>query len=395
MFSLNEIAPRARTLVIFRRLLDDGVVGALLDLLRSCESGSPDRVDRYADFAYRLFRYGENLSEYLWRLVASDENVYVLRRARREAISETLEGCVGRELALLEAMARVTPGEVKAGMPEALLLPDWDTDASLDFKRAYAERMEGLFTAGYGIYAEHIMFTFRRGEIVPVGTPDPVRLSELMGYAQERGKLVRNALAFWEDKPVANALLYGDAGTGKSSTVKAIVNEFADRGLRLVEVRKGDLLEIPAVAERLSGNPLKFILFVDDLSFAQGNEEIGALKAILEGSVCAKAANVAIYATSNRRHLVKETFSERSGDDVHLNETMQELTSLSERFGLSVLFSKPNRDQYLEIVRALAKEHGLDAAGNLDLLAEQYALERGGRSGRTARQFVEHMLRIK
>jgi predicted AAA+ superfamily ATPase len=213
-------------------------------------------------------------------------------------------------------------------------------------------------------------------------------LASLTGYEKEREKLVANTLAFWQNKPVANALLYGDAGTGKSSTVKAIVNEFSDKGLRLVEVRKGDLLEIPRIAEHLAGNPLKFILFIDDLSFSQGNEEIGALKAILEGSVSAKAANVAIYASSNRRHLVKETFSERSGDDIHLNETIEEQASLSERFGLSILFSKPNKDKYLQIVHALAREYRIDEIENLELLAEQYAMERGGRSGRAARQFV-------
>ncbi len=393
MFQLNQIALRARSLVVFRRLLDDAVVRAFLNLL-TAENAPEEKVDRYASFAHLLFQSGENFTAYVWRLVVSDENTYVRLRARKAAVSETIEGCVRRELAVLRALSTLSARDVKAGMPQEIDLPEWTTDELFDFEAAYADQMDRLATAGFGIYSNARMFTYHAGAIVPVMIPDPIRLSQLTGYERERGRLVQNTLAFWEEKPVANALLYGDAGTGKSSTVKAIVNEYWMRGLRLVEVRKADLLEIPRIIERLVDNPLKFILFIDDLSFAQGNEEIGALKAILEGSVAARGANVAIYATSNRRHLVKETFSDRSGDDVHLNETMQEVASLSERFGLAILFSKPNKDKYIEIVHALADAHGLGGVENIELLAEQYALERGGRSGRTARQFVEHIARM-
>ncbi len=381
-----------RTLVIFRRLLDDEVVKAFLRLAEAAPAG---RAERYADFAYRLFLGGENLTEYVWRLIASDDNAYVRRHARRERVSDAMEACAARELDILQTVAALTSREVKAWMAEDMPLPDWATDPAPDFQKAYAARMARAPVTGYGMFADYTVFRFRGGEIVPVKTPDPIRLKDLSGYEREREKLVRNTQAFFRDRPVANALLYGDAGTGKSSTVKAVVNEFAERGLRLVEVGKGDLLEIPGVAEALSDNPLKFILFIDDLSFSRDNEEIGALKAILEGSACARAKNVAVYATSNRRHLVRENFSDRGGDDIHVNETIAEQTSLSERFGLSVLFAKPNKDAYLGIVRALAEAHGVAAVENLEPLAEQFALERGGRSGRTARQFVEHVLRMQ
>lgn len=388
MLQFNEIPARAEALVIFRRLLDDPVVKAFLAL-----ADAPDalRPGRYAAFAHLLFAHGENFTDYLWRLTALDENFYVKKRAKRETISPALAECLARELEFLQRMATTAPGEAKAG--GQLFLPDWEIDPALDFRAAYEARMGRIFTDGYGIYADSAMFAYRAGEILPVGVPDPIRLSNLTGYGDERQRLLTNTLAFWQDRPVANALLYGDAGTGKSSTVKAIVNEFAHRGLRLVEIRKGDLLEIPHVAARLAENPLKFILFIDDLSFAQGSEEIGALKAVLEGSVASKTANVAIYATSNRRHLVKETFSERSGDDIHRNETIQEQTSLSERFGLSILFAKPNKADYLEIVSALAAARGLACTEDLPLLAEQFAIARGGRSGRTARQFIDQLAR--
>ena len=159
----------------------------------------------------------------------------------------------------------------------------------------------------------------------------------------------------------------------------------------MIEVRKGDLLKIPELIDSLANNPLKFILFIDDLSFAKNNEEIGALKAILEGSVTTKTSNVVIYATSNRRHLVQESFSDRSGDDIHINETIQEQISLSDRFGLSICFSKPDKKEYLDIVYGLVNEYKISNIENIDILAERHAMERGGRSGRVARQFVEQL----
>jgi predicted AAA+ superfamily ATPase len=238
------------------------------------------------------------------------------------------------------------------------------------------------------------MFCVTDRQIVPVKSPDTVRLSDLKGYEAERQAVIDNTVALLNGKPAANALLYGDAGTGKSSTVKAVVNEFAGRGLRLVEIRKNQLMQIPAVIESLHQNPLKFILFIDDLSFARSNEEIGALKAVLEGSAAAKSSNIVLYATSNRRHLIHETFSERGDDDIHRNETMQEQLSLSDRFGLSVNFFKPDKEKYLAIVNALAKQYGVSEAADLDLNAERYALERGGRSPRADRQFIEYLMSL-
>ena len=270
-------------------------------------------------------------------------------------------------------------------------MAEWSINTEYDFNKMYEERMEKLFTVGYGIYSNNIMFTYDNGKVAPVKYPDNIRLSSHIGYERERKRIIDNTYAFIKGKPAANVLLYGDAGTGKSSTVKAIVNEYANEGLRMIEVRKGDLLEIPKLIQELANNPLKFILFIDDLSFSKNNEEIGALKAILEGSVTAKTSNVVIYATSNRRHLVQESFSERQGDDIHRNETIQEQISLSDRFGLSICFSKPNKKEYLDIIHGLLEEYKVKKIENVDMLAEQHAMSRGGRSGRIARQFVEYL----
>ena len=205
--------------------------------------------------------------------------------------------------------------------------------------------------------------------------------------------IIDNTLALLRGKPASNVLLPGDAGTGKSSSVKAIANEYRDQGLRIIEIRKDQLRDIPVIIDSLSRNPLKFILFIDDLSFESDDDNFGALKAILEGSVSARTSNIAIYATSNRRHLVKENFSDRMGDDVHRNDTMQQLISLSEPFGLRITFSKPLKDQYLKIVAGLAEQNGLDIPEEkLFAEAESFAVAKSGRSARAAKQFIDKML---
>jgi len=158
-------------------------------------------------------------------------------------------------------------------------------------------------------------------------------------------------------------------------------------------VRKDQLSAIPGLLDELSGNPLKFILFIDDLSFLKDDDNFNALKALLEGSVSAKSSNVVIYATSNRRHIIRETFSDREGDDIHRNDTMQEMLSLSGRFGIHITFGKPNRETYLRIVHRLAEVRGVTMPHDeLDLLAERFALERGGRSARLAGQLINQLL---
>jgi predicted AAA+ superfamily ATPase len=175
-----------------------------------------------------------------------------------------------------------------------------------------------------------------------------------------------------------------------------VVNELHGEGLRIIEVRKDQLCAIPKILDELANNPLKFILFIDDLSFLRDDDNFNALKAVLEGSVSAKSRNVVIYATSNRRHIIKEKFSDREGDDVHRNETLQELISLSERFGIHITFGKPTKQTYLHIVKHLATNAGIVMEEKeLELLAERFALARGGRSARLARQFVDGLISAK
>lgn len=386
---------KAKSFVVFNNILEDDVMKAFLNMIDIKEKSDIKKVEEYSNFTRKLFEKSENFSDYIWKLIIFNENIYVHKLASKEIISNMLAQCVKHELQTLQDIATITSQDIRSEIEYNGFMAEWSINTEYDFNKMYEERMEKLFTVGYGIYSNNIMFTYDNGKVAPVKYPDNIRLSSHIGYERERKRIIDNTYAFIKGKPAANVLLYGDAGTGKSSTVKAIVNEYANEGLRMIEVRKGDLLEIPKLIQELANNPLKFILFIDDLSFSKNNEEIGALKAILEGSVTAKTSNVVIYATSNRRHLVQESFSERQGDDIHRNETIQEQISLSDRFGLSICFSKPNKKEYLDIIHGLLEEYKVKKIENVDMLAEQHAMSRGGRSGRTARQFVEYLKSIE
>ena len=272
---------------------------------------------------------------------------------------------------------------------ELAFLPRWEA-RQLDLTAAYNQRMREAGKKGYGMFAKHHVFTVENGQLVPVKYPDPQKLSELPGYEKEREKVIANTRALLAGSPANNVLLYGDAGTGKSSTVKAIANEYAADGLRLVEVKKNQLYQIPDLMDQLAANPLKFILFIDDLSFSSNDDNFAALKAILEGSVGGRARNIAVYATSNRRHLIKETLTDRTGDDIHEADTRQELMSLSARFGLTVTFQRPEKARFETILAELAKQHGIDMPmDQLLVKAEAFAIRAGGRSPRVAKQFIE------
>lgn len=395
MKKLEQINMKIRSFVVFNNVLEDEVMKSFLNMIDIKEKSHIKKVEEYSNFTRKLLEKSENFSDYIWNLIMFDENIYVRKLASKEIISNMLKQCVLHELQTLQEIATITSQDIRNEIEYNGFMAEWSTNIEYDFNEMYEERMEKLFTVGYGIYSNNIMFTYDKGKVVPVKYPDNIKLSSHIGYERERKRIIDNTYAFIKGKPAANVLLYGDAGTGKSSTVKAIVNEYANEGLRMIEVRKGDLLEIPKLIEELANNPLKFILFIDDLSFAKNNEEIGALKAILEGSVTAKTSNVVIYATSNRRHLVQESFSEREGDDIHRNETIQEQISLSDRFGLSICFSKPGKKEYLDIIHGLLEEYEVKDIENIDMLAEQHAMSRGGRSGRTARQFVEYLKSIE
>ena len=395
---LREWNARLHGRVVFRSLLDDPVVAKLLDLTDRMEAGAPGYgpvCDAVAQFEAALFEHTTNWGSYLSASVLEAETVCV-RQAASGTLAPALQTALDSELAFLQALCGLTLDELLAAAgsatgqaQELAFLPRWET-SSIDLPAAYAQRMSEVGKKGYGMFAKHHVFTVENGQLVPVKYPDPQRLSELPGYEKEREKVIANTKALLAGMPANNVLLYGDAGTGKSSAVKAIANEFAPEGLRLVEVKKNQLYQIPDLMDKLAANPLKFILFIDDLSFTANDDNFAALKAILEGSVGGRAKNIAVYATSNRRHLIKETLTDRTGDDIHEADTRQELMSLSARFGLTVTFQRPEKARFENILAELAKQHGIDMPmDQLLVKAEAFAIRAGGRSPRVAKQFIE------
>ena len=395
---LREWNARLHGLVVFRSLLDDPVVAKLLDLTDRMEAGAPGYgpvCDAVAQFKAALFEHTTNWGSYLSAAVLEAETVCV-RQAASGTLAPALQTALDSELAFLQALCGLTLDELLAAAgsatgqaQELAFLPRWET-SGIDLPAAYAQRMSEVGKKGYGMFAKHHVFTVESGQLVPVKYPDPQRLSELPGYEKEREKVIANTKALLAGMPANNVLLYGDAGTGKSSAVKAIANEFAPEGLRLVEVKKNQLYQIPDLMDKLAANPLKFILFIDDLSFTANDDNFAALKAILEGSVGGRAKNIAVYATSNRRHLIKETLTDRTGDDIHEADTRQELMSLSARFGLTVTFQRPEKARFETILAELAKQHGIDMPmDQLLVKAEAFAIRAGGRSPRVAKQFIE------
>jgi predicted AAA+ superfamily ATPase len=391
MINLQDLNIKLHSLVIFRNLLKDKVIIHLQELLSCDTENTIEQVSRYSAFASALLEERENLTDYILSKVLEDENVYVLRSAEGLKVDGAIEESLRYELKVLEQVSRLTAKDLRRAINYHGFLASWNT-SSLDFTAIYIDRIKDISLYGYGILAKYHVFMIKDLSITPVKYPDNIRLCQLEGYESERKIVVDNTLALLKGKPAANVLLRGDAGTGKSSTVKAVANEFRDRGLRLIEITKRQLRDMPIIMDTISRNPLKFILFIDDLSFTKDDDDFGALKGILEGSVSTKASNVVIYATSNRRHLVKESFSDRRGDDIHINDTIQELLSLSDRFGLSVTFSKPDKKQFLEIVHGLADKYQVKlSAEKLELEAERFALRHNGRSPRVARQFIEYL----
>ena len=364
-------------------------MGVLAELLDS--DASYAQLELLGAFCYALSPWEGDFSRFLREKVFEDENPVIRAKAAGKTVSGALEANCRKDLYLFSMLSALKPEDL---CPEYEDIRPVFTSEPVDFAAEYEDRLANVAKHGYGIFAGAGMLRLDdAGDIVPVESPDAITLDSFIGYETERGRVLSNTKALLEGRPAANMLLYGDAGTGKSSTIKAVANALRPEGLRLIELRKDQLLRLSSVMGRIAGNPLKFIIFIDDLSFNKNDSDFSMLKAALEGSASVKADNAVIYATSNRRHIVKESFSDRTAmDDVHINDTMQELMSLSDRFGETVYFQKPNKQLYLQIVTDLARKAGLDLPENeLAEKAEAYALRKGSRSARAAEQFVDSL----
>ena len=283
----------------------------------------------------------------------------------------------------------------------------------LSDKLAEAEDADAFFKIITGFYRDYGvgMFGLNKafriaeapdGSVIfkPVANMEHVVLDDLHGYELQKEKLIRNTEAFVEGRRANNVLLFGDSGTGKSTSIKAIVNEYYDRGLRMIEIYKYQFRNLSQLISQIKNRNYKFIIYMDDLSFEEDESEYKFLKAVIEGGLETKPANILIYATSNRRHLIREMWTDRDdveqNGDIHRSDTMEEKLSLANRFGVTIGYYKPDRKLYHDIVRTLADRHGIEMEDEkLFLLSDQWEMSHGGVSGRTAGQFINHLLADK
>lgn len=404
MNATKEAALMMSSLSIYKGILNRTVPKAYFKLLRSIDKPVFEFTQAWGDFFSLLCDrgYADSLAECLTEAALFDENAFSKAAAakKEKTLPSQVISAIRRDIFAIKRISSITPDQILNDYvyrdelgSVANSLPRWETGTVIsefsDEEHAIDCLADYYRKNGCGMFARYRAFIWRDKGIEPVVHPDNISISSLKGYEIPRGLVVDNTVAFLEGVQCNNCLLYGDRGTGKSSTVKAILNKYYKNGLRMVEMPKDRLGEFPILVDQIAALPLKFIIFIDDLSFSSDDKSYAQLKAVLEGGLAARPENTLIYATSNRRHLVKEDFSDRAGDELHRNDSIQENLSLSDRFGLSINFSKPDKDKYLEIVRSLARERNLNISiEELEKGAETWAIERGGRSPRCARQYI-------
>ncbi len=363
------------------------------------------------DFAENYSLAGNILRHYIANGIMLDENPFSLSLERRNGVG-SCEEFARKDLLEIYNLFFFTPNTEALKMlinyspigrnpsnedarKNALITELSDRlSSSRDFDEFY-QTVKAFYTEnGVGFFGINKAFYMKDdGEIVPVSNIKEASFDKIRGYDAQKHKLIKNTEAFVSGGVGNNVLLYGDSGTGKSTSIKAVLNMFFDKGLRMIQVQKHQFVHLGALTETLKSRNYRFVLYMDDLSFEDFEVEYKYLKAAIEGGLQEKPENVLIYATSNRRHIIKETFTEREGgDDIHRNESIQEKISLSERFGLMIYYPKPTQSEFLDMALYLAELDGLDLADDVIIAeAKKWGVAHGGLSGRTAEQFINFM----
>ena len=388
---ITQIKIGLSNIVIFRNIIKTKVIKKLLKFLEIYNDINKIKViDYYSDFLYELFKYNDTIGDYILEQIFHDDNIYINKYIRNENINDTLKNALKNELNFFELLSSFDFNILFSKEYSVTKLEN----KKIDFYNIYTNHINNINKKGYGIFYNNNMFTLDdKKNIIPAKHQDMQDIKQLYGYERERNKVIANTKSLLEGKKSNNILLYGDAGTGKSSTIKAIANMFKDEGLRLIEVKKNQLAFITDIIEMLSVSPLKFIIFIDDLTFSSNDDTFSYLKAVLEGGVNSFPNNVVVYVTSNYRHLIKENFNDRQGDDIHIEDTIQQIMSLTNRFGIIITFQRPDKDLFIDIVLSYAKENNIKMdKEELIKQAESYAIRSAGRSPRAAKQFIETLL---
>ena len=379
----------------YKDILTQPVMERALRLLTSAAHGDGlGGLEAYTDLFYQLRVEGQpGLGQWLAQALRWSEGPYPLL-VQRGGVDPALEQAARLDISAFELLASVDCDKWLAQLGKFLSsdyqgvltsLPRWQRGVPFSFDQlTMAYRNEGA-----GQFARYRAFVWDSGELIPVAHPDCPTAQQLLGYDGQRAEVERNTRALVEGRYVNNVLLYGESGTGKSATVKHLLTLPGMEELRLIEADKENLGGLPALIRRLEGRRQKFIVFIDDLTFDRDDPTYSILKTILEGGVERRPQNVAVYATSNRRHLVRQTISERAGDEMDRSETIREKTSLADRFGVRVLFQGLNKEEFLALVDLLAAQHGVELPRE-ELHRQAVVWERfhGAQTPRTALQFV-------
>lgn len=420
--SVQFLQREAAALLLYQAVMQEEAAQAFLSLLTTLEQ--PDELNclyEYGRWFQALVASGLSWQDYLIKQVLRADNAFTKRVQKQplEQVSPALLAAARQDLAALHQLYTWSGKQISQWVQEKSGLESpptvWETDlthpavpefktdpiwSSLEQAKNWADLLSELAAFyrqhGTGQFADYQAFRWQESQLLGVSYPDPIQLAELVGYEAQKATLQKNTEVLLQGKPALHVLLYGSRGTGKSSLVKALLAAYSTQGLRLIEVGKVDLRDLPSIVNLVRDLPQRFIIFVDDLSFEEDDDAYKALKVVLEGNITARPRNVVVYATSNRRHLIREFFADRprprDADEVHHWDTMQEKLSFSDRFGLTLTFEPPNQDTYLAIVQHLAAqaELGLEPE-DLQFRALQWATRHNGRSGRTARQFIDFL----
>ena len=394
---MNLILLRAqlRGLSAFRSLLDTPMLKDALQLLdAAARRDGEGALAAYDQMFYLLKAEGySGLGTWMWDTLRYTETPYGDLAGSGRSDPE-LERAARRDVDALLQLAQLGAEDIRVALKPILTeeyvsvldnLPAWETGAPFTFEELAAFYREN----GAGLYAKYRAFLWEEGRLVPVADPDCPHPVELLGYDQQRKQVLDNTRLLVEGKPSNNVLLFGDGGTGKSATVKSMLYLSGMENLRLIEIQKENLVGMPRLIRSLAGRRQSFILFIDDLAFDQDDKTYSSLKTILEGGLEKRPLNVAIYATSNRRHLVRQTFSDRAGDEVDAFETISEKTALAERFGLRIPYMTMSKSEYLALIDHLAGLYHVEM--NREVLhakAMEWEIRHAGRTPRVARQFI-------
>lgn len=425
-------------LLLYRKLPENNLLYLLSDICGRFASGAYDREKLIGDI-YSAVRellevatsYGFNRNlwhNYLAYLIVTNENPFALTCEKVGACRGSVNYFAANDFRIIKQLFDYDfgPLERELGINCFSVLTDYKAVPKEErrYNKNISEKVQGLsyaieeaktpeavykavtdFYAAYGVGSLGLNKAFRivheasGVELVPVANTEKILLNDLVGYERQKAKLIENTEAFVSGRPANNVLLFGDSGTGKSSSIKAILNQYYDRGLRMIEIYKHQFQDLSQVIATIKNRNYRFVIYMDDLSFEDFETEYKYLKAVIEGGLEVRPDNILIYATSNRRHLINETWKDRQDvvmeNGIHQSDTMQEKLSLVNRFGCTIYYGQPDQKEYFNIVAELARRNGIVMPENI-LLAEarKWELGHGGLSGRTAQQFINYILGV-